>query len=98
MTRASSAVDRERLRRHLASTLEGMVVQPDDVAYDEARQVWNRAVDRDSGGVSRARAHPQRRRDRPDYEGHSTGWTVHSGVLDGKGPERWRRRLSAGTE
>jgi hypothetical protein len=45
MTRASSAVDRERLR-HLASTLEGMVVQPDDVAYDEARQVWNRAVDR----------------------------------------------------
>ena len=45
MTRASSAVGRERLR-HLASTLDGIVVLPDDVAYDKARQVWNRAVDR----------------------------------------------------
>ena len=45
MTRTSSAVGRERLR-HLASTLDGIIVVPDDVAYDEARQVWNRAVDR----------------------------------------------------
>ena len=45
MTRASSAVGRERLR-HLASTLDGIIVLPDDVAYDEARQVWNRAMDR----------------------------------------------------
>ena len=45
MTRASSAVGRERLR-HLASTLDGIIVLPDDVAYDQARQVWNRAVDR----------------------------------------------------
>jgi hypothetical protein len=45
MTRAFSAIGRERLR-HLASTLDGNVVLPDDAAYDEARQVWNRAVDR----------------------------------------------------
>jgi hypothetical protein len=52
MTRASSTVDRERLR-HLASTLDGIVVEPDDVAYDEARQVWNRAVDRRPAAVVR---------------------------------------------
>jgi hypothetical protein len=45
MTSSSSAVGRERIR-HLASTLDGKVVLPDDVAYNEARQVWNRAVDR----------------------------------------------------
>src|SRR6188472_1253644 len=45
MTRTSSAVGRERLR-HLASTLDGIIVVPDDVAYDQARRVWNRAVDR----------------------------------------------------
>ena len=45
MTRAFSAIGRERLR-HLASMLDGNVVLPDDAAYDEARQVWNRAVDR----------------------------------------------------
>ena len=50
MTGAYSAVDPERLR-HLASTLDGIVVQPDDVAYDEARQVWNRAVDRRPAAV-----------------------------------------------
>ena len=52
MTRASSAVGRERLR-HLASTLEGIVVLPDDVAYDEARQVWNRAADRRPAAIVR---------------------------------------------
>jgi hypothetical protein len=45
MTRAFPAISRERLR-HLASTLDGNVVLPHDAAYDEARQVWNRAVDR----------------------------------------------------
>ena len=45
MTRAFSAIGREHLR-HLASTLDGNVVLPDDAAYDEARQVWNRAIDR----------------------------------------------------
>lgn len=46
MTRASSVVGRERLR-HWAVTLDGSVVLPDDdVEYDQARQVWNRAVDR----------------------------------------------------
>jgi hypothetical protein len=52
MTPASSAVGRERLR-HLASTLDGIVVLPDDVAYGEARQVWNRAVDRRPGAIVR---------------------------------------------
>jgi hypothetical protein len=45
MTRAFSAIGRERFR-HLASSLDGNLVLPDDPAYDEARQVWNRAVDR----------------------------------------------------
>ena len=45
MTSPSQAVSRERLR-HLGSTLDGNIVLPDDVPYNEARQVWNRAVDR----------------------------------------------------
>ena len=52
MTHPSSAVSRERLR-HLSSTLDGIVILPDDVAYEEARQVWNRAVDRRPAAIVR---------------------------------------------
>jgi hypothetical protein len=52
MTRAFPAIGRERLR-HLASTLDGHVVLPEDAAYDEARQVWNRAVDRRPAAIVR---------------------------------------------
>ena len=45
MTRSFSRVDREHLH-DLASMLDGNIVLPDDVAYREARQVWNRAIDR----------------------------------------------------
>ena len=45
MTSPSSAVNREHLR-YLASILDGHVVLPDDVAFNQARHVWNRAVDR----------------------------------------------------
>jgi FAD/FMN-containing dehydrogenase len=52
MTSSSSVVNRERLH-HLASTLDGSVVVPESVAYNEARQVWNRAVDRRPAAVLR---------------------------------------------
>jgi hypothetical protein len=48
----SSTVGRDRLRL-LASTLDGNVVLPDDVAYNAARQVWNRAVDRRPAAIVR---------------------------------------------
>jgi hypothetical protein len=52
MTHASSAVDRERLR-YLGATLDGRIILPGDVAYDDARHVWNRAVDRRPAAVVR---------------------------------------------
>ncbi len=52
MTFPPSAVSREHLRQ-LASTLDGTVVLPDDVEFNDARHVWNRAVDRHPAAIVR---------------------------------------------
>ena len=52
MTPPSSIVSRERFL-HLASTLDGNVALPEDVEYNDARQVWNRAIDRRPAAIVR---------------------------------------------
>ena len=78
MTPASAAVARERLR-HLASTLDGIVVLPDEVAYDQARQVWNRAVDRRPAAIVRCASVDDVRRGLEFAVTHRLGVAVRSG-------------------
>ena len=78
MTHAFSAIGRERLR-HLASTLDGNVVLPDDAAYDEARQVWNRAVDRRPAAIVGCKSVDDVRRGLEFAETHRLEIAVRSG-------------------
>ena len=78
MTHASSAVDRERLR-YLASTLDGRIILPDDDAYDDARHVWNRAVDRRPAAVVRCASADDVRRGLEFAVTHGLELTVRSG-------------------
>jgi FAD/FMN-containing dehydrogenase len=78
MTRAFSAIGRERFR-HLASTLDGRVVLPDDLAYDEARHVWNRAIDRRPAAIVACAAIDDVRRGLEFAETHRLDIAVRSG-------------------
>jgi FAD/FMN-containing dehydrogenase len=78
MTRASSAIDRDRIRQ-LASTLDGHVVLPDDAVYDEARQVWNRAVDRRPAAIVGCASADDVRRGLEFAEKHRLEIAVRSG-------------------
>lgn len=78
MTRGPSASGREHLRR-LASILDGRVVLPEDPAYDEARQVWNRAVDRRPAAVVGCASVDDVRRGLEFAETHRLDVAVRSG-------------------
>ena len=78
MTRASLAMGRERFR-DLASTLDGNVVLLDDDGYEEARQVWNRAVDRLPAGVVRCASVDDVRRGLEFAQTHRLDIAVRSG-------------------
>ena len=78
MTPAFSATARERLRQ-LRSTLDGNVVLPDDAAYDQARQVWNRAVDRRPAAIVRCASVDDVRRGLDFAETHRLEIAVRGG-------------------
>ena len=78
MRRASSAIDRERIRE-LASTVDGHVVLPDDAVYEEARQVWNRAVDRRPAAIVGCASADDVRRGLEFAEKHRLEIAVRSG-------------------
>ncbi len=78
MRRALSASGREQIR-HFASPLDGHVVLPDDAAYDEARQVWNRAVDRRPAAIVACASVDDVRRGLEFAETHGLEIAVRSG-------------------
>ncbi len=45
----ATAIDLERLR----NSIHGLVIGPDDEGYDEARSIWNGAIDRRPAGIAR---------------------------------------------
>ncbi len=53
--KATTATFSERTVRSLEQQLRGEVVRPEDAAYDQARQVWNAAVDRRPALIVRPR-------------------------------------------
>jgi FAD/FMN-containing dehydrogenase len=52
VSQSPNSLDRVSLRRW-AATLKGPVIRPGDDAYDDARRVWNRAVDRRPAAIVR---------------------------------------------
>jgi hypothetical protein len=78
MTHPSSPIGHEHLRR-LASTMDGSLVLPDDTAYDTARQVWNRAVDRRPAAIVRCTSVDDIRRGLEFAAAHRLEIAVRSG-------------------
>jgi hypothetical protein len=78
MTRAFPPIGHEHLR-NLASNLDGSIVLPHDRAYEEARHVWNRAVDRRPDAIVRCASVDDVRRGLEFAERHQREVAVRSG-------------------
>jgi FAD/FMN-containing dehydrogenase len=48
-----ATAQRDRAIERLAGSLEGELIAPGDAAYDEARRIWNGAIDRRPACIAR---------------------------------------------